>query len=51
MRGRLVLALKLGFKGKLLVLEEVLGIAKELGSQQRIRGAWERGQWALGGGP
>lgn len=44
-------ALKLRFKGKSLVLEEVLGTARELGSEQRIRGAWERGQGALRGGP
>lgn len=49
--GRLVLALKLGLKGKPLILEVVRGIARELGSQQRIMGAWKSGQWALGGGP
>lgn len=45
--GWLVLALELGLKGKSLVLEEVLGTARESGNQQRIRGAWERGQGAL----
>lgn len=35
-RGRLVLALKVGFKGRSVVLEEGLGTTGSLGCQQRI---------------